>query len=335
MGGADTGFPGFGARAEGAAGARSRSADALAGRALETRAACAAFVRRHGTGRPYVFVLTTALALCGVELPERVVRVWPRLGVGRLQVAAENRNQRRRRGGRRKVAAGKDVFVETFVWRAPLDEKEVVPGVSCASPIATWVMFARWLDVEELVVLGDCILRRRPVHAAVAAREFEDYLERVARVPGRARAPKGIGTCRLALGLMREGTDSSRETRTRLALMRHGLPCPVVNHGVTGPGGEHWILDTAWPEAKVAVEYDGGFHREQWAQDISRRNGLLAMGWVVVPVTKDALASPRQMRLVAQIVADRLREVAGVRCRVTNPVAVEALARRYRPRKTA
>ena len=60
-----------------------------------------------------------------------------------------------------------------------------------------------------------------------------------------------------ALQFMREGTDSSQESRCRIALIRNGLPCPKVswqvrvNHGTIARGG------MASPERIVAIEYAG------------------------------------------------------------------------------
>ncbi|MGN6721112.1 MAG: DUF559 domain-containing protein [Marmoricola sp.] len=56
-----------------------------------------------------------------------------------------------------------------------------------------------------------------------------------------------------------------------------------------------WRLDLAYPDHKVAVEYDGEeFHRRTQAQlehDIQRRRWLRGHGWTVIVVTKDDLRS--------------------------------------------
>ena len=52
-------------------------------------------------------------------------------------------------------------------------------------------------------------------------------------------------------------------------------------------GRRLFALDLAYPEAKIAVEYDGQQHRadlQQWAHDIDRGDWLHREGWRVVPV---------------------------------------------------
>lgn len=51
-----------------------------------------------------------------------------------------------------------------------------------------------------------------------------------------------------ALQFMREGTDSSQESRCRIALIRNGLPCPQVNWKVRLNNGKIVLLDMAYPD---------------------------------------------------------------------------------------
>ena len=61
--------------------------------------------------------------------------------------------------------------------------------------------------------------------------------------------------------------------------------------------------DFAWPEHRLAVEYDGVWHAEpgQFAADRRRLNRLTAAGWRVLFVTAGDLCRPRQ--LIARIAA--------------------------------
>ena len=61
--------------------------------------------------------------------------------------------------------------------------------------------------------------------------------------------------------------------------------------------------DFAWPDRKVALEYDGLWHGEprQFARDRQRLNRLQAAGWRVVFVTAADLRDPE--RLLALIAA--------------------------------
>ncbi|MBE7163451.1 MAG: DUF559 domain-containing protein [Williamsia herbipolensis] len=77
------------------------------------------------------------------------------------------------------------------------------------------------------------------------------------------------------------------ETRTRLVVHVAGLPAPVLQHRVTFPRGGHARLDLAWPEHKVALEYDGEDHRtpQQHAHDLERDAALAELGSRVLRVT--------------------------------------------------
>ena len=54
-------------------------------------------------------------------------------------------------------------------------------------------------------------------------------------------------------------------------------------------------LDMAWPEYRVAVEYDGAQHwtdARQRRRDIERLADLEALGWIVIRVSSDMLRTP-------------------------------------------
>ena len=110
------------------------------------------------------------------------------------------------------------------------------------------------------------------------------------------------------LRLMREGTDSSQESRCRITLIRHGLPCPEVNYKVRSSNGKIVFLDMAYPEIKVVIEYDGRHHAGQWLADSKRREALEDEGWIYIQVTAENLASEHEERLLAERVASRINQ---------------------------
>jgi very-short-patch-repair endonuclease len=73
------------------------------------------------------------------------------------------------------------------------------------------------------------------------------------------------------------------ESRVRVLLVCGGLPTPVSQFEVFDPPG-HFVarLDLAFPEAKLAVEYDGAQHWQQRRADDRRRDALRALGWTVL-----------------------------------------------------
>ena len=97
--------------------------------------------------------------------------------------------------------------------------------------------------------------------------------------------------------------ESPQETRLRLLLVRGGLPTPVAQFVVRDGGRFVARVDLAWPDRRLAVEYDGVWHGErgQFARDRDRLNRLLAAGWRVVFVTARDLHRPQE--LVARVAA--------------------------------
>jgi very-short-patch-repair endonuclease len=77
--------------------------------------------------------------------------------------------------------------------------------------------------------------------------------------------------------------ESPTETRIRMALHEHGLPAPRVQFEVEA-GGRVRRLDLAYPEAKLAIEYDGREHREQDQahEDLLREAALVRLGWTIL-----------------------------------------------------
>ena len=136
--------------------------------------------------------------------------------------------------------------------------------------------------VDQLVMTG------------VADLETIRALARTATGPNSARARR---VCGLADGL----AESPQETRLRLLIAASRLPLPVAQFHVMA--GRIFVarVDFAWPDRRLALEYDGLWHAEpgQFARDRQRLNRLQAAGWRVIFVTAADLHHPDQ--LVARI----------------------------------
>ena len=81
--------------------------------------------------------------------------------------------------------------------------------------------------------------------------------------------------------------ESRPELRVLRVLAAGGLAAPVQQHWVK-VGDDRFRLDLAYPEAKVAIEYDGwDAHRSRSAFDSDRRRDrvLQLAGWVVLRLT--------------------------------------------------
>jgi very-short-patch-repair endonuclease len=135
---------------------------------------------------------------------------------------------------------------------------------------------ACWLDAVEAVALIDSLLQRRAVQPA----ELTAYL-------ARRRGDRGARRFAEALTLVDGGAESLPESRLRVRLVRAGLPRPVTQHVITRAGRFVARVDLAWPDLKVAVEYDGQWHDDpaQFHRDRQRLNQIVGDGWIVLHVT--------------------------------------------------
>lgn len=290
------------------------------------------------SSRTWPYCLWTALELMGIEKPRPV----PRSEASRaymddspLYMAVPNANvrprQRHTMPGLRYVVAAFGPQTRT-IGVGMLDD-----SVRCVDAVDTWIMFASHLSLEELVVLGDSMMRRGYLGVSCRLEEFERRVESL-RAMGEERSaggdwrkPHGLRACEKALRLMRERTDSSQETRLRLALMRCGLDEPQVNHMMENPrSGGRLYLDLAYPELKIAIEYDGMHHARQWLADSARRTAIEDAGWIYVQVTKDDLADLNAERELARRVAERMSRRVGHTVRLRAESTTEQLADRRR-----
>ncbi|MFP5370332.1 MAG: DUF559 domain-containing protein [Actinomycetes bacterium] len=164
-------------------------------------------------------------------------------------------------------------------------------AVPVTSAEVTAVSLAASLPRDDAVVAVDQLIATGFVSLAVVRQ-----CAAAGRGPGSARTR---AVCGLADGL----AESPQETRLRLLIGRSDLPSPVAQYRVRD--GERRVarVDFAWPDHRVAVEYDGLWHAErgQFAKDRQRLNRLQAAGWRVVFVTAADLARPRE--LVVRIAA--------------------------------
>ena len=161
-----------------------------------------------------------------------------------------------------------------------------VDGLRVASPIDAGVQCASILPLDDLVVMGDGLLKRHSPTATIdKLKEHVDSL----------RGVRGLTLLRSALREMRPRTDSPRETVLRLLIVRAGFPEPEVNGRIHN---EHGALiahgDLVFRRQKVVLEYDGGGYREkrQYFRDIYRLDDLMEEHWRVIRVDNDLLSRP-------------------------------------------
>lgn len=177
------------------------------------------------------------------------------------------------------------------VTRRSLPPEDVVTraGVPVTTTMRTALDLARIQPLEEAVIALDQFIRIRRLAVA-------DVRLAADRLTG-----PGCRSVRAAVAKADGLAQSPQETILRLRLRATPLPCPVAQYEVRDDRGFVACVDFAWPEARVAVEYDGWWHgeRQNVPKDRRRLNRLTAAGWTVIFATADDVADPVQ--LVARI----------------------------------
>lgn len=176
--------------------------------------------------------------------------------------------------------------------RLALGQEDVTrhDGVRVTSPARTVLDLAAGAGEEIAVVAVDAL-----VHAWPAA--LPSAVERLPALLGR----RDVRQVRRVLAIAEPLTESPMESRLRLLLVRAGLPRPVAQHVVRGPTGRFIArVDLAYPDLRVAVEYDGrAAHPVGLARDRERAWELRRAEWVAVHVTAELYAD--RERLVARV----------------------------------
>lgn len=159
---------------------------------------------------------------------------------------------------------------------APLSE---VDGRPATAPAWTAIEVARSLRRPRALATLDAALR-----SGTCTR---GELQRAAlRQAGR----RGIVAVRDLLPLADPRADSEMESESRLMMIDGGLPLPVLQYPIVDRDHRTWRVDFAWPEQRLAVEYDGVvWHEgpEAFAYERQRRAALQEVGWVVIPIIAD------------------------------------------------
>jgi very-short-patch-repair endonuclease len=183
----------------------------------------------------------------------------------------------------------------------PYDRHSLVAsGVPCLRPVRAVGDLLRLLPLAEAVVVADAVQNAGLADRAALERELEAHA-----------ALRGVRSAHRALDLSDCRAESPPETRVRLHLVLAGLR-PVPQYDVADASGR-WLarVDLAFPEARLAIEYDGRAVHERpgvFARDRQRQNALLSAGWVVLRYTAEDLLSPAA--LTAEVAALLRRRAA-------------------------
>ena len=168
---------------------------------------------------------------------------------------------------RRQCKAGKRTLLPTDV--------QLVKGVSVTTPIRTALDLGRLLRRDQAIGAIDALLR-------ISRLTVDDLLVELPRFKG----ARGVVQLRQLCLLADPRAESMAESKVRLQLYDAGLPPPEVQWKIRDSyGNVVYRLDLAYPDLKLAIEYDGrDFHTsdEHRRRDERRRAHLRQMGWTVI-----------------------------------------------------
>ncbi|SON62120.1 hypothetical protein MSIMFI_03641 [Mycobacterium simulans] len=159
---------------------------------------------------------------------------------------------------------------------APLQR---VAGRLATAPAWTAVEVARQLRRPRALATLDAALRstqctRNEIEAAIVEQ----------------RGRRGIVAVRELLPLVDARAESAMESEARLVMIDHGLPLPELQYSIYGRDGELWRVDFAWPDARLAAEYESvEWHagRNEMLRDKARWGMIQELGWTIVPIVVD------------------------------------------------
>jgi hypothetical protein len=188
--------------------------------------------------------------------------------------------------------AGITVHSETLLP----DEASEVGGIVMTSPARTAFDIGRRVSSRLRAV--------QQLDALANATDVKDV--DVEAIMSRHPGARGVVRLRRVLPLVDGGAESPQETRTRLALIKAGMPAPRTQIVVRDEYGEFVArIDMGYEDLRVGIEYDGPQHWTNAGQrdrDIDRYSALLDLGWVIVRVSGELLRY-RQATLIARVAA--------------------------------
>jgi uncharacterized protein DUF559 len=167
--------------------------------------------------------------------------------------------------------------------RIPAAETSTRRGLRVTSAVRTIGDLGCRLPLLNAVALLDTALHRR----LVTRGRLRDWATTNAGY-------RGVRRLKRALDLADPAAESVMETRLRLLLVLAGLPHPRSQVSLRDDGGLCLARpDLYYPEARLAIEYDGAMHRESLAADNRRQNRLIDSGYRLLRFTAgDVLDAP-------------------------------------------
>ncbi|WP_241519597.1 hypothetical protein [Bifidobacterium callitrichidarum] len=144
----------------------------LTAQATAKAAECRSLLARMRTERSICFSLHTALELYAIERPRQCT-----LSVSDFYVTIRDGTQR---------STVKNVSYRT--WNQPFLTYTFPNGLVCMHPLDLWIQYARYLNLDEMVILGEAIIRR----FRYSIDHFRNRLENFTHTVGRTRCEQAL-----------------------------------------------------------------------------------------------------------------------------------------------
>lgn len=159
---------------------------------------------------------------------------------------------------------------------APLQS---IGGRLATTPAWTAVEIARTLRRPRALATLDAVLRTGRCGVADLTRAIDEQ-----------RGRRGIVAVRDLLEYADARSESAMESEARLAMIDHGVTTPVLQYEIDGRDGVRFRVDFAWPDARVAAEYESvQWHagRAEMLRDRIRFAAIQELGWTLIPIVVD------------------------------------------------
>ncbi len=165
----------------------------------------------------------------------------------------------------------------------PAAETSIRRGLRATSAVRTIADLACRLPLTDAVAMLDTALHGRLVNSG----RLRDWASTHSGY-------RGVRRLKRALELADPAAESVMETRLRLLLVLARLPHPRSQVSLRDDFGLFLARpDLYYPDARLAIEYDGATHRESLAADNRRQNRLIDAGYRLLRFTAgDVLDDP-------------------------------------------
>ena len=182
----------------------------------------------------------------------------------------------------------KDIKVRRVV-DLPSRDLRWFDGMRITNPTRTVIDLAGVLDCRRLDLAIDEARRRR----LIAERPLRETLDRLGR---QGRSGAGLLAKILEEGEFKRPVPGSPFERRLLHFLdAHRFPRPERQYEIFDDRGAFVArVDLAYPHLKIAIECDGKKHHfgtRSWEADVERRSRLAALGWRVIHVSWELLAT--------------------------------------------